>query len=149
MASKSQSSESLKQKSLMSFFGQPQQSTPSSQVKKSKPAKETQTNSKPKPKPNLKDASSDSPMQTPATKKIHSRVLNSSLAASSSFYGSDIKDTPPTSDAIDVDMMESEESASVLWAAGWLFPLSYKVLPSSCCHTSSRIQRYSAGSKTV
>ncbi|KAJ3830711.1 hypothetical protein F5880DRAFT_1696828 [Lentinula raphanica] len=89
MASKSQSSESLQQKSLMSFFGKPQQSTPSSQVKKSKPAKETQTNSKPKPKP--KDASSDSPMQTPATKKIHSRVLNSSLAASSSFYGSDIK----------------------------------------------------------
>ncbi|KAJ3753736.1 muts domain V-domain-containing protein [Lentinula raphanica] len=113
MASKSKSSESLKQKSLMSFFGKPQQSTPSSQTKKSKPAKskDTQPTGKPKPKP--KDASSDSPLQTPATKKMNSRVPNSSLAASSSSYGSDIKDTPPTSDAIDVDMldtMESEES---------------------------------------
>ncbi|KAJ3752036.1 hypothetical protein EV360DRAFT_97567 [Lentinula raphanica] len=111
MASKSKSSESLKQKSMMSFFGKPQQSTPSSQNKKSKPAKDTQTKPKPKSKP--KDASSDSPLQTPATKKTNLRVLNSSLAASSSSCGSDIQDTPPTSDAIDVDMldmMESEES---------------------------------------
>ncbi|KAJ3932313.1 MAG: muts domain V-domain-containing protein [Lentinula lateritia] len=108
MASKSKSSENLKQKSLMSFFGKTQESTPSASQRAKKHATEKQ--SKPTPKDASKIASSDNVLQTPAPKKPDVRALNSSAAASSSSYSSGIKDTPPTSDAIDVDMLSSEES---------------------------------------
>ncbi|KAJ3722105.1 muts domain V-domain-containing protein [Lentinula guzmanii] len=105
MASKSKSSENLKQKSLMSFFGKPQQSDVSS-----KPYKKSPTEKKLTTKDASRVASSDNLLQTPATRKPDLRAFNSSAAASSSSYSSSIKDTPPTSDAIDVDMMSSEES---------------------------------------
>ncbi|KAJ3747148.1 muts domain V-domain-containing protein [Lentinula detonsa] len=105
MASKSKSSENLKQKSLMSFFGKPQQSDVSSQSYKKAPTEKKLTT-----KDASRVASSDNLLQTPATRKPDLRAFNSSAAASSSSYSSSIKDTPPTSDAIDVDMMSSEES---------------------------------------
>ncbi|KAJ4482025.1 muts domain V-domain-containing protein [Lentinula aciculospora] len=105
MASKSQSSENLKQKSLMSFFGKSQQSTPSSSHSVKKPVTVKKTQSQ------VKDASKfASSEQTPGPKKPDLRALSSSAAASSSSYSSSIKDTPPTSDAIDLDMLSSEEA---------------------------------------
>ncbi|KAJ7756787.1 muts domain V-domain-containing protein [Mycena maculata] len=48
--------------------------------------------------------------QTPQSKRPDDSVLNSSAAASTSSFGSNSKETPPTSDAIiDVDMLSSEE----------------------------------------
>ncbi|KIK54062.1 hypothetical protein GYMLUDRAFT_49011 [Collybiopsis luxurians FD-317 M1] len=104
MASKSKSSENLKQKSLIAFFGKPQtQSQSSSQPPKAK---------KVAPKPKPKDASDGVP-QTPASKKPDSRAANSSVVASSSSYASSPTDTPPTSEAIDVDMLSDEEPERV------------------------------------
>ncbi|KIK54037.1 hypothetical protein GYMLUDRAFT_249807 [Collybiopsis luxurians FD-317 M1] len=64
------------------------------------------------PKPKPKDASDGAP-QTPASKKPDSRAVNSSAVASSSLYASSPRDTPPTSEAIDVDMLSGDEPERV------------------------------------
>ncbi|KAJ6547168.1 DNA mismatch repair protein msh6 [Mycena capillaripes] len=81
-----------KQKSLMSWFGKAP----------AKPAPNTQTK-----EPQASSNASKVP-QTPESKRPDIAALNSSAAASTSSYGSS-KETPPTSDVIDVDMLSSEE----------------------------------------
>ncbi|KAJ7184166.1 hypothetical protein C8R46DRAFT_1063114 [Mycena filopes] len=78
-----------KQKSLLTFFGKA-----------------------PDPKPKPKDSPSNASKvpQTPQSKRPDVAALNSSAAASTSSYGSNAHETPPTSDAIiDVDMLSSGE----------------------------------------
>lgn len=82
----------------------------------------TKVSSTPKMAPMKSDASkakssaSSSPMEpkTPQSKGPGLLALNSSAAASSqsSYGGSSYKDTPPSSDPIDVDMASEEESES-------------------------------------
>lgn len=99
----SQSNENLKQKSLMSFFSKPQAATSSgnsSSVKR-----------------RVADLSSDpadhpesSPLfKTPKTRVVSSAAVKSANFSRSSDGGDSAKDTPPTSDAIDVDMLSEEE----------------------------------------
>lgn len=106
------SAEPKKQKSLMAFFSKGPAATPGSTTKSA---------GKPfvAPKPVKRDASQSSVSSsrsqmspvTPELKRPNIRALNSSAAASStsSYGGSSVKDTPPTSDLIDVDMMSDEE----------------------------------------
>lgn len=102
--------EPKKQKSLMAFFSKGPAATPSAK-----------SAGKPfvAPKPVKRDASQSSVSSaishaspvTPELKRPNVRALNSSAAASSasSYGGSSVKDTPPTSDLIDVDMLSDEE----------------------------------------
>jgi DNA mismatch repair protein MSH6 len=81
-----------KQKSLMNYFGKA-------------PVKPT-----PKPTPKASASNASKVPQTPESKGPDVAALNSSVAASTSSYGgSSPKETPPTSDVIDVDMFSSEE----------------------------------------
>ncbi|KAJ7695011.1 muts domain V-domain-containing protein [Mycena olivaceomarginata] len=81
-----------KQKSLMNYFGKA-------------PVKPT-----PKPTPKASASNASKVPQTPESKGPDAAALNSSVAASTSSYGgSSPKETPPTSDVIDVDMFSSEE----------------------------------------
>ncbi|KAF8652371.1 hypothetical protein AX16_004399 [Volvariella volvacea WC 439] len=97
----------LKQKSLMSFFEKSGGST-------SKP-KLTQGTTPRKPSNASSAPSSDVLMaepKTPETKSRDKQELPSSAAASStSSTGSSYKDTPPSSDPIDVDMLSSDEES--------------------------------------
>ncbi|KIY68031.1 DNA mismatch repair protein Msh6 [Cylindrobasidium torrendii FP15055 ss-10] len=96
MAPKAKSStENMKQKSLMGWFGK------------------TPTQDEKKPKKPVGSASKSVNPITPKSKKVDTSVLLSSAAASttSSAGGSSGRDTPPTSDAIDVDMDEDEDDA--------------------------------------
>ncbi|KAJ8077123.1 DNA mismatch repair protein msh6 [Marasmius tenuissimus] len=103
MASKSKSSENLKQKSLMSFFGKPDGS---SSAKPSRKATSDETKDASKTQ---KSQSTATP-RTPASRK--SATTSSAPATSSSPSTAAGKDTPPTSDAIDVDMASSPPPGS-------------------------------------
>lgn len=85
----------MKQKSLMGWFGK------------------TPTQDEKKPKKPVASASKSANPITPKSKKVDTSALLSSAAASttSSAGGSSGRDTPPTSDAIDVDMDEDEDDA--------------------------------------
>ncbi|PBK99844.1 DNA mismatch repair protein msh6 [Armillaria gallica] len=93
------STENMKQKSLMGWLSKGPDATPA-KSNASKPALKAPNASKSQPK-NLR---------TPESTKPDMRVLNSS-ASVSSFGDGSIKDTPPTSDPIDVDMLSEEEDA--------------------------------------
>ncbi|KAK1221756.1 DNA mismatch repair protein msh6 [Marasmius sp. AFHP31] len=103
MASKSKSSENLKQKSLMSFFGQP---SGSSSAKPSRKATSDETKDASK----RQNSQSTATPKTPASRKY--ATTSSAPATSSSPSTAAGKDTPPTSDAIDVDMASSPPPGS-------------------------------------
>ncbi|KAF8840553.1 DNA mismatch repair protein Msh6 [Paxillus ammoniavirescens] len=92
---KQKSTENMKQKSLMNFFGKPPD------AKSSKPTEPTV----------FKSTSAAKQMRTPESKTILSRHVTSSVACSSrsSDVEGSVRDTPPTSDPIDVDMLSDEE----------------------------------------
>ncbi|KAF9233196.1 muts domain V-domain-containing protein [Melanogaster broomeanus] len=92
------STENMKQKSLINFFGK---------APDAKPSKPTAATSK--------STSAVKPTRTPDSKTTSSRVVSSSMARDSSSpdVKSSLKDTPPTSDTIDVDMLSDEEVKSV------------------------------------
>ncbi|KAH9922892.1 DNA mismatch repair protein Msh6 [Amylocystis lapponica] len=106
---KGQGVDKMKQKSLMSFFAKPPGSSSSG-------ASSNTQDPKPKPaaksKPNTAtDASSDPPVpevHTPMSKS-QSSAISSATYTRSSDGGLSAKDTPPTSDSIDVDMLSDEE----------------------------------------
>ncbi|KAI3597469.1 dna mismatch repair protein msh6 [Moniliophthora roreri] len=116
MASKSKSSESLKQKSLISFFGKPANGVASSSnsTRKSTSGKPSHNDTKDASKASKSTRSTETP-STPEPREPNTRVITSSVPASSSSPSSSVKDTPPTSDAIDVDMLSSteEETGSI------------------------------------
>lgn len=97
----SQSKENLKQKSLMAFFSKgPQTQTPATPVVKQR----------------LQGTSSDAPpsssplMQTPKSRKVSSSsVISAALTGSSDGKSNRTGSPPPTSDAIDIDMLSDEE----------------------------------------
>ena|ERR1700761_1188633 len=92
----SKAGDAPKQKSLMTWFGK----APDNPPRKSTP-KQPASNATTVP-------------QTPESKRPDLRVLNSSAAASASSYGgSSSKDTPPTSDVIDIDMLSDQEDRRV------------------------------------
>ncbi|KAK0489289.1 muts domain V-domain-containing protein [Armillaria novae-zelandiae] len=93
------STENMKQKSLMGWLSKGADATPA-KSNASKPAFKAPNASTSKPK-NLR---------TPESTKPDIRVLSSS-ASVSSFGDGSIKDTPPTSDPIDLDMLSEEEDA--------------------------------------
>ncbi|KAK0501656.1 muts domain V-domain-containing protein [Armillaria luteobubalina] len=93
------STENMKQKSLMGWLSKGADAIPA-KSHASKPAFKAPNASTSKPK-NLR---------TPESTKPDIRVLNSS-ASVSSFGDGSIKDTPPTSDPIDLDMLSDEEDA--------------------------------------
>jgi DNA mismatch repair protein MSH6 len=97
----SQSKENLKQKSLMSFFSKGPQ---------------TQTPATPAAKRRLQDTSSDAPSsssplkQTPKFRKASSSsVMSAALSGSSDGKSHRTGSPPPSSDAVDVDMLSDEE----------------------------------------
>ncbi|KAF9225721.1 DNA mismatch repair protein Msh6 [Gyrodon lividus] len=94
---KQKSTDNMKQKSLMNFFGKPPD------AKFSKPTEAT-----------TKSTSAAKPSRTPESKTTSSRVVSSSVARSSrsSDVESSVKDTPPTSEPIDIDMLSDEEVKS-------------------------------------
>src|ERR1700728_4493320 len=93
---------SMKQKSLTSFFGKPSAAKAGSSQK---PAAQSSG------KPSSLNASKSQNPRTPESKGLHTLAPNSSAGASSksSGGGSSVKQTPPTSDPIDVDMLSAEE----------------------------------------
>ncbi|EAU89431.2 DNA mismatch repair protein msh6 [Coprinopsis cinerea okayama7 len=107
------STESLKQKSLMSFFAKAPAGGSSSSSKtepkpKAKPTATPVSNGKSdamKPRETMPPSSPLAP-KTPESKGMDTRMLNSSAAASST--SSRIMSTPPTSDPIDIDMLSSD-----------------------------------------
>ncbi|KAK7056522.1 DNA mismatch repair protein msh6 [Paramarasmius palmivorus] len=114
MASKSKSSENLKQKSLMSFFGKPANgnssaSTPTT-ARKSTSGKSAESSKDASKTP--KSTRPAEPPSTPEPRGRNNRALTSSVPPSSSSPGSSVKDTPPTSDVIDVDMSSPEGERS-------------------------------------
>ncbi|KAL0959723.1 hypothetical protein HGRIS_011415 [Hohenbuehelia grisea] len=97
------STDSLKQKSLMSFFGA--KDTAPKEVKK--PIKQGE---KPKPK-----ATSTSTPSIPVSRESSSRTLETAMSSSppSSTHGGSMRDSPPTSDpvdVVDVDMISDDEN---------------------------------------
>ncbi|KAJ3497847.1 hypothetical protein NLJ89_g10297 [Agrocybe chaxingu] len=116
------STDSLKQKSLTSFFSKPSATTVTA-TPASKPAPFKTPAPKTKPLPVSKekdepgssnDASKTSGSSSPHDPKTpHSRLLNAHAltlsAAPSSVASSRIASTPPTSDPIDVDMLASDD----------------------------------------
>ncbi|KIJ14719.1 hypothetical protein PAXINDRAFT_180906 [Paxillus involutus ATCC 200175] len=92
---KQKSTENMKQKSLMNFFGKPPD------TKSSKPSGPTV----------FKSTSATKQMRTPESKTTSSRLVTSSVTRSSrsSDVEGSVRDTPPTSDPIDVDMLSAEE----------------------------------------
>ncbi|KAG7445110.1 DNA mismatch repair protein Msh6, partial [Guyanagaster necrorhizus] len=92
------STENTKQKSLMGWLSKGSNATPARPTA-STPAVKTSNASTSKP----------ANPRTPQSTKPDIRVLNSS-ASVSSFGDSAIKDTPPTSDPIDVDMLSEEDA---------------------------------------
>jgi hypothetical protein len=86
----------MKQKSLKSFFGQAPNATPKAKTKNAPPATPAS------------DASmlSSQELRTPEFRPVNSSALNSSAK---SLASSGVKSTPPTSDAIDVDMDSGDE----------------------------------------
>ncbi|KAG7098886.1 hypothetical protein E1B28_000786 [Marasmius oreades] len=103
---KSKSSETLKQKSLMSFFGKHSNNSSSSSTK---PARKTSATDIEKTDVSKKEVPEQAVSVTPQTPASH--VLDSTLSApnTSSSPASTLKDTPPTSDAIDIDMLSDPE----------------------------------------
>ncbi|KAF9485007.1 DNA mismatch repair protein Msh6 [Pholiota conissans] len=117
------STDSLKQKSLASFFSKPgtaSAATPASKATasfktpaaKAKPHAATAENAKAsgfasKSVSNSQSSSSPHEPKTPDTRFVDTRALNSSVASSR------VASTPPTSDPIDVDMVPSDEEMSV------------------------------------
>ncbi|KII87843.1 hypothetical protein PLICRDRAFT_176607 [Plicaturopsis crispa FD-325 SS-3] len=88
----------------MSFFGKAPSKPAAASTKTPAPTNASKHRSTP-------SAGSSSALRTPESKGKDDRALNSSAVASpkSSDAGSSTKDTPPTSDAIDVDMMSADE----------------------------------------
>ncbi|KAF9264277.1 DNA mismatch repair protein Msh6 [Marasmius fiardii PR-910] len=105
MSTKSKSSENLKQKSLVSFFGKQPNNPSGSSAKPPRKSSSSEVHKR--------DASeSGSSPQTPASHRLNS---GRSVPDTFSSPASTLKDTPPTSDAIDVDMLsDSEEPSSKL-----------------------------------
>ena len=93
----------MKQKSLMSFFGKPVAEKSSSD--KTPAAKSSGMAS------SASNASKSHIPTTPQQKGSDMLALNSSVGVSSRSEGggSSVKQTPPTSDSIDVDMFSAEE----------------------------------------
>ncbi|TFY82733.1 hypothetical protein EWM64_g1284 [Hericium alpestre] len=103
----------MKQKSLISFFGKPADGSsnakpkagfkPPARTKHPRVASDAHTSSSPPPESNA--------YQTPASKKNmpDSLAMASATYTRSSDGGSSFKDTPPTSDPIDVDLLSGEE----------------------------------------
>ncbi|KXN86517.1 DNA mismatch repair protein msh6 [Leucoagaricus sp. SymC.cos] len=106
MPPKDKGKDTYKQKSLTSFFSKPVPGTSNSQakpplkpvVRKSSAMSISEDASSPTREP-----------QTPETRAVTSRTLNSSVVASST--SSRAASTPPTSDPIDVDMLSDGEEA--------------------------------------
>ncbi|KAL0575514.1 DNA mismatch repair protein msh6 [Marasmius crinis-equi] len=119
MASKSKSSENLKQKSLMSFFGKPNESSSAKTARKApaEAAKDASKIQKPQQTANLRTPAQKqkSSFSAPATSSSPSTATSKVI---SSPYCLDVsmlnlgQDTPPTSDAIDVDMVSSPDVGS-------------------------------------
>ncbi|KAH9933798.1 uncharacterized protein B0H18DRAFT_1082925 [Fomitopsis serialis] len=110
----------MKQKSLMSFFGkQPQAKASASAPKEPK----TQTKArKGTSKPGATDVSSSSPLvveaRTPLSKTVsQSSAVTSAMYTRSSDGGFSARDTPPTSDPIDVDMLSGDDDIGSIKAA--------------------------------
>ena len=100
--------ESMKQKSLMSFFSKPSGNKggkDNAKVSSLKPAAKSRP---PAPRSSSPPAESDYGNRTPASKGSAARVVDASYTRSSD-GGSSFKDTPPTSDPIDVDMEDIED----------------------------------------
>lgn len=92
--------EPTKQKSLMTWFSKAPNNTGASATKSAPNASTPQSRARLPADPH-----------TPESKGLDLRVLNSSAAVSSKYSdaGSSVKDTPPTSDPIDIDMLSSTE----------------------------------------
>lgn len=100
----SQSNEKLKQKSLMSFFGKPAPGDSPSSGARSSQSRVADSSSDPP------DATQSSPFpKTPKTRVGSSSAVKNATFSRSSDGGSSHHETPPTSDAIDVDMLSDEE----------------------------------------
>ncbi|KAF5351341.1 hypothetical protein D9758_008002 [Tetrapyrgos nigripes] len=112
MASKSKSSDNLKQKSLMSFFGKSQNGSSSKAQSTPKAPSASSSSSATKSK-NASKVVSSSPAypETPLSEGKSFQTPKSVNAPSSSpSVGSSVKETPPTSDVIDVDMISSSSA---------------------------------------
>lgn len=113
--SKAQSADKLKQKSLMSFFGKPSTSTPEKcESNSSKKAGKLTSPFASKDVP--PDTSSDSPLLEVATPLSKSNTRSSGIVDATYTRSSDGgwsgKDTPPTSDPIDIDMLSDEDDGA-------------------------------------
>ncbi|KAI0319317.1 muts domain V-domain-containing protein [Amylostereum chailletii] len=107
---KSKSQEKLKQKSLVGWFSKPpagaDAKTKTSTTKPRLATSSAHSSSSPPP---------ESTYQTPISKKNNASFANESLALVSSTYtkssdgGSSFKDTPPTSDPVDIDMLSGDD----------------------------------------
>ncbi|OSX60854.1 hypothetical protein POSPLADRAFT_1146631 [Postia placenta MAD-698-R-SB12] len=112
--SKAQCADKLKQKSLMSFFGKPSTSTPE-KCESNSSKKAGKLTSPSASKDVLHDTSSDSPLLEVATPLSKSSTRSSGVDATytrSSDGGWSGKDTPPTSDPIDIDMLSDEDDGA-------------------------------------
>lgn len=99
--------ESMKQKSLMSFFSKPSGNKSGEDNVKVSSMKLAAKSRPPAPRSSSPPADSDYGNRTPASKGSSAIVVDASYTRSSD-GGSSFKDTPPTSDPIDVDMEDIE-----------------------------------------
>ena len=125
----SQSKENLKQKSLMSFFSKGPQ---------------TQTPATPAAKRRLQDTSSDAPpsssplRQTPNLRKASaSSVMSAAFTGSSDGKSHRTGSPPPSSDAVDVDMLDDDEEQPKKVRPCYLHPAYIVYNLMLCCSGSS------------
>ncbi|TFK72470.1 DNA mismatch repair protein Msh6 [Pluteus cervinus] len=110
---KSANADKMKQKSLMTFFQKPSATGASKAPIQRTPAASSSAKSRPDASKNT--STSVTEPKTPEPKPRNTKALLASVAASStsSYASSSFKDTPPSSDAIDVDMISDEDEDPV------------------------------------
>lgn len=143
---KSQGGDKLKQKSLMSFFGKATDSastaTKSASTSKPKPREIEKATSGPSTSKSRSKSNVLEPPETPPKKGSQSSAVDSATYTHTSHGASSGRDTPPTSDPIDVDMMSTGDDdadneppvkavsnsfrAFIVWLTRYMQPVGHK-----------------------